>query len=806
MIAPSLLELDDSLIPLRNGLGAVPGVRLAGVHSGIKPRKRDLALIAFDGPRVAASVVTTNEIKAAPVLVSARHLAASATVRALVCNSGCANACTGERGERDAIATARQAAALLSIAPEEVLVASTGVIGVPLPMDRLQRGVERAVGLLDQGGKAAQDAAEAIMTTDRVPKLAAYAFYHRERKYVVGGIAKGSGMIAPNMATMLAFVATDFPLSREALQSALAEAADGTFNMISVDGDMSTNDAVYAFAPPGKAAAAPEPAGARLPAGVFGFGGRDGERRRGRDQTARDDRQRSARRRAGSQRRAGRREQQSGENRLVRRGPELGAHRRRRRLRARRHRSGAVVALHQRQNVGRAGRGGDALRGGGASRARAIRSHGRAAPWPWASRSHRVGMRSFARLRAHQRELPHVSVPPVADPPYLPTYDRAPITIVAGAGCYVADDAGRRYLDALGGIAVCALGHAHPAIAEAVSRQAATLVHASNLYGHEPAGTLARELVERSGLAAAFFCNSGTEANEAAIKLARKAAYRRSEPDRVRILACTGSFHGRTLGALAATANDAYKVGFGPLPEGFAFVPFNDAAALEAALDETVAALIVEPVQGESGVHLATVEFLRAARRLCDEWGALLIFDEIQCGAGRLGPFFAFDAFGVTPDVVTMAKALANGLPIGAVLAGERAAGGFAHGDHGSTFGGSPIPCAAALAHLRVRDELDLERNVAQRSTQLFAGLSAIAAANPGITLAPRGRGLLAGLPIRAPHEAREVARRARELGLLVGTAGGNTIRLAPPLIVSAGEIDSVLHFLAAAVETAETA
>lgn len=259
MIAPSLLELDDSLIPLRNGLGAVPGVRLAGVHSGIKPRKRDLALIAFDGPRVAASVVTTNEIKAAPVLVSARHLAASATVRALVCNSGCANACTGERGERDAIATARQAAALLSIAPEEVLVASTGVIGVPLPMDRLQRGVERAVGLLDQGGKAAQDAAEAIMTTDRVPKLAAYAFYHRERKYVVGGIAKGSGMIAPNMATMLAFVATDFPLSREALQSALAEAADGTFNMISVDGDMSTNDAVYAFAPPGKAAAAPEP-------------------------------------------------------------------------------------------------------------------------------------------------------------------------------------------------------------------------------------------------------------------------------------------------------------------------------------------------------------------------------------------------------------------------------------------------------------------------------------------------------------------------------------------------------------------
>lgn len=245
MLAQSSLDL----ISVRGGLGAVPGVRLAGIHAGIKPRKRDLALIAFDAPQSCASVVTTNEVKAAPLLVSAEHLTQLSAMRALVCNSGCANACTGERGERDARATARQAAALLGIAPTEVIVASTGVIGVPLPVDRVQRGLERAAAQLESGGKAALDAGEAIMTTDRVPKLAAYAFYHRDRKYVVGGIAKGSGMIAPNMATMLAFLATDYPLAAPTLAGLLRACCDESFNMISVDGDMSTNDAVYAFAP-----------------------------------------------------------------------------------------------------------------------------------------------------------------------------------------------------------------------------------------------------------------------------------------------------------------------------------------------------------------------------------------------------------------------------------------------------------------------------------------------------------------------------------------------------------------------------
>lgn len=258
------LQSEPRLVALRGGLGIVPGVRLAGVHAGIKKRKRDLAVIAFDGPQVCASVITTNEIKAAPLLISREHVGQNgAAMRALVCNSGCANACTGERGERDARATARQAAALLDLPPQSVIVASTGVIGVPLPMDRMSKGLERAVTELESGGEAAFDAAEAIMTTDRVPKLAAYAFYEGDKRYVVAGIAKGSGMIAPNMATMLAFIATDAPMSQAALQGALSACSDATFNMISVDGDMSTNDATYAFAPSGDGDA-PEHFGAAL--------------------------------------------------------------------------------------------------------------------------------------------------------------------------------------------------------------------------------------------------------------------------------------------------------------------------------------------------------------------------------------------------------------------------------------------------------------------------------------------------------------------------------------------------------------
>ncbi|MGB6712338.1 MAG: aspartate aminotransferase family protein [Candidatus Cybelea sp.] len=382
----------------------------------------------------------------------------------------------------------------------------------------------------------------------------------------------------------------------------------------------------------------------------------------------------------------------------------------------------------------------------------------------------------------------------------LNTYARASLTIVAGQGCELIDHQGRRYLDFIGGLAVSALGHAHPVIADAVAAQARRLTHASNLYDHEPAATLARELVARSKMSGAFFCNSGTEANEAAIKLARKWAYRQSGGARHTVLACTGSFHGRTLGSLAATDNAAYREGFEPLPAGFAFVRFNDSDALRRALDDRVAAFIVEPVQGESGVNVAQEDFLAEARRLCNERGALLIFDEVQCGMGRTGSLFAFEQFGVRPDVVTMAKALANGLPIGAVLADERCAAGFAPGDHGSTFGGSPVPCAAALAHLRLRDELDLDAHVLRRSRRLLEALAQLAQRVPDVLETPRGRGLLIGVPVRSPHRATAIVAEARQCGLLIGSAGNNTLRFAPPLIVSSDDVERALSLLALAI------
>jgi acetylornithine/N-succinyldiaminopimelate aminotransferase len=389
----------------------------------------------------------------------------------------------------------------------------------------------------------------------------------------------------------------------------------------------------------------------------------------------------------------------------------------------------------------------------------------------------------------------------------LANYARAPITIVRGEGCDLFDESGRRYLDFIAGIAVCALGHAHPAVVEAVARQARTLVHASNLFYHEPSGELALELTRRSGLARAFFCNSGAEANEAAIKLARKGAYRAGEEQRTTILACEGSFHGRTLGALAATANPKYREGFGPMPDGFAFTPFDDVAALDRAIDERVAAFIVEPVQGESGVHEASTEFLQAARRLCDERGALLIFDEIQCGMGRVGRLFAFERYGIRPDVVTMAKALANGLPIGAMLASERAASALQPGDHGSTFGGSPIPAAAALAHLRVRDELDLDAHVTRVGSYLRERLDALAAQYGEVFAGPsRGPGLLVGMTLRESVEASSLAGAMRERGILIGTAGGNSLRFAPPLIVTTTQVDALIDALASAADEASRA
>jgi acetylornithine/N-succinyldiaminopimelate aminotransferase len=385
-------------------------------------------------------------------------------------------------------------------------------------------------------------------------------------------------------------------------------------------------------------------------------------------------------------------------------------------------------------------------------------------------------------------------------PHLMATYRQLEINIVRGAGCWLFDESGNAYLDLVAGISVCALGHAHPRIARAIAEQAATLVHVSNLVHHEPAGILADRLAALSGFDTVFFCNSGAEANEAAIKLARKFAYRRGETARNVILAARGSFHGRTLGALAATDSPKYQEGFGPLPLGFAHVPFNDIAALEAAIDETTACFLVEPVQGETGVIPATLEYLQAARRLCDERGALLIFDEVQCGMGRLGRLFAHQWYDVRPDAFTLAKSLANGLPIGALIARGDAATGLQSGDHGTTFGGSPVPAAAALEHLAIRDVVDLDAHVDAIGALLRAELAAIAADHPAVFEQPRGVGLMLGLPVRDPYVAADFVKAALDVGLFINAAGHNTLRFVPPLIISADEVRDAMQRLRATI------
>jgi predicted acetylornithine/succinylornithine family transaminase len=385
-------------------------------------------------------------------------------------------------------------------------------------------------------------------------------------------------------------------------------------------------------------------------------------------------------------------------------------------------------------------------------------------------------------------------------PHLMANYGRSAVQIVRGAGVYLYDESGNAYIDLVAGIAVCALGHAHPRITRAIADQAATLVHCSNLYYHEPAGTLADRLAEVSGFDTVFFCNSGTEANEAAIKLARKFAWRKGETERTTILACNNSFHGRTFGALAATDNPNYKIGFEPLPGGFAFTPFNDIAALDRAIDERTAAFIVEPVQGESGVLPADPEFLAAARDFCTRRGALLIFDEVQVGMGRLGRLFASQYYDIQPDAFTLAKSLANGLPIGALLVRGDAATALHPGDHGTTFGGSPVPAAAALEHLAIRDVIDLDAHVTAVGGLLREGLATIAAERPAVFEAPRGIGLMLGLPVREGYKAGDFVPRALDFGLMINAAGRNTLRFVPPLIITPDEVAEALQRLRATI------
>ncbi|HZO33625.1 MAG TPA: acetylornithine transaminase [Gaiellaceae bacterium] len=362
----------------------------------------------------------------------------------------------------------------------------------------------------------------------------------------------------------------------------------------------------------------------------------------------------------------------------------------------------------------------------------------------------------------------------------LPTYARLGVTFVEGEGSWLVDADGKRYLDCLGGIAVVALGHRHPAPLAAAHAQLDRLWHVSNLFWTEPMRELAERLSDRFGGAAAFFCNSGGESIEAALKWARKST------GRTELVALEGSFHGRSFGALSITGQRAKRAPFEPLVPG---VRFATPSTLADAVSGETAAIVLEPVQGEGGIHPLSPETLAEARALADEHGALLVFDEIQTGVGRCGSFFAWERHGIKPDAVTLAKGLANGLPIGVLLVADDAPTGLAPGDHGSTFGGSPVSCAAACAVVDTIDD-ELLAHVREISAQLVDGLSAIGPV--------RGLGLLLGVELDRP--AGPIVEAALARGLVVGTAGETTLRLAPPLTITADEAAQAVELLGEAV------
>jgi acetylornithine/N-succinyldiaminopimelate aminotransferase len=363
--------------------------------------------------------------------------------------------------------------------------------------------------------------------------------------------------------------------------------------------------------------------------------------------------------------------------------------------------------------------------------------------------------------------------------PVLPVYARADVTFVEGDGCRLTAADGRRYLDFAGGIAVVSLGHCHPAPLVAARAQLDRLWHVSNLYWTEPMAELAERLSARFGGAQAFFCNSGAEANEAAIKYARKATGRPG------VVALEGSFHGRTVGALSATGQPGKRGAFEPLVPGVRFARLDDEESLVAAARSDTGMILLEPVQGEGGVRPASPSFLEAARLLADELGALLVFDEVQTGVGRTGSFFCFEQAGVRPDLVTVAKGLANGLPIGALLVSDGVPRGFEPGDHASTFGGNPVCCAAACAVVDAIDD-ELLAAVRERGRQLSAGLASFGEV--------RGAGLLLGVDLERP--VTDVVAECLEAGLLTTAAGPRTLRLTPPLVVTAAEVDEALAIL----------
>lgn len=378
---------------------------------------------------------------------------------------------------------------------------------------------------------------------------------------------------------------------------------------------------------------------------------------------------------------------------------------------------------------------------------------------------------------------------------HMHTYARKPVMFVEGHGMTLTDDSGRTYLDFVSGIGAVNLGHSHPAVVEAVREQIGRLTHVSNLYYVEHRDELARDLVELfGGGAKVFFSNSGAEANEGAIKLARRWGHARRGPSCSTIVTAQRSFHGRTLATLAATGQPSKQEAFEPLPPGFVHVPLNDIAALEAVLDADTCAVLLEPIQGEGGVYPCDQAYLSAARALCDEREVLLVFDEVQTGFYRTGPAFAWQGYGVRPDIMTLAKSLANGLPAGALLATDAVAEAFQPGDHGSTFGGGPVIAAAARACVSALAEEDLGSNAVSVGVHLRAGLERFAL-DTGKVAGVRGLGLMNALEFTEPIAPR-VASEALGLGLVLNSIGTHILRILPPLMCGTAEVDTLLTAL----------
>jgi acetylornithine aminotransferase len=380
-----------------------------------------------------------------------------------------------------------------------------------------------------------------------------------------------------------------------------------------------------------------------------------------------------------------------------------------------------------------------------------------------------------------------------ADQVMAATYKRFPVVFKKGSGCKLWDTQGQSYTDFVAGIAVCNLGHAHPRIREAVSLQAETLLHVSNLYYTLPQIELASWLVENSFADRVFFGNSGAEANEAAIKLARRYFMERGEAQRFRIITMERSFHGRTMATLSATGQEKVRKGFDPVLEGFDFVPFNNAEALRSMIGSSTCAVMLEPIQGEGGVRCPDENYLKAVRQICDDTGILMIFDEIQTGMGRSGSLFAYQNFGIEPDIMTLAKALANGLPIGAMLAKEQVAAAFGPGSHASTFGGTPIVTAAALEVCKILIEDKIIENGKKTGLFFKDKLNALKDKH-AIVEDVRGLGLLLGMKLKI--DGGPVVAKCMEKGILINCIQDNILRFIPPLIISKEEIDELIECL----------